>query len=426
MIAIPLIMTQLTAAEQVFYYAFASLAALQIFIELGMTGVVVQSLAHEVAHLELKTVSEPEWSGLMYNKSRLSSIVRFSAWWFGGAGICTSVALAIGGYWFLDTVEAKHASGVSWSAPWLFIAFISGWVVVTAGVMAILDGLGFIGSTTKIRFIASVAGLFALVGALLCGAGLWAVPINLATSVIITLLGGIWYLRAPLRAVVNQPPDASYSWSKEIWPYQWRIALSWMAGWILFQAMTPAILRIAGAEAAGRFGLAFQIANGVQAIAMVWTQIRSPAWGMLVAKENWDELDCDFRRSVTISLISCLLGVGMVLMCITWLKSSQVAFHERLPDLLTIIPLMGVAVLNQWVMGVALYLRAHRREPFLIISVGSGILMLCLLQFSSIIQAGLLPLIYFLIMIVVGGICGTAIWCRCRTLWHSAHKTVNA
>lgn len=419
--AIPLITTHLSAAEQGYYYTFASLAALQVFVELGMTGVIVQSLAHEVAHLNLNvSVSDPSWDGPVYHRARFAAVLRFAKWWFGLAGICSSIALAIGGAWFMLSAENQHPTGVVWIGPWLTIAIMTGGIVWTAGVMSILEGIGSIGTATTIRLIASVSGLAGLILGLLLGIGLWSIAINMGLIVIISLGAGWWWLRRPLKAITSQPPDHQYCWKTEIWPFQWRIALSWMAGWFIFQAMTPAMLRFSGAEAAGRFGLALQVANGVQALAGVWTQIRAPAWGMMIAKSEWSVLDRDFRKWVLISIGFSMLGAIIVIVGMEWILTSTLEIRHRLPSLAVMFPLLSVAILNQWVFAIAGYLRAHKKEPFLGTSITTALTILVAIQFPGLVKESSLPTTYGIVSLVVGGIVGTIIWRRCRSQWHFA------
>ena len=47
------ISTFLTGVEQGFYFTFGSILALQVFFELGLTGIMTQYVAHEVSHLAL-------------------------------------------------------------------------------------------------------------------------------------------------------------------------------------------------------------------------------------------------------------------------------------------------------------------------------------------------------------------------------------
>ena len=69
------ISTFLTGVEQGFYYTFGSILALQVFFELGLTGIMTQYVAHEASHLVLN--KNGEYQGEERYKSRLASLVRF-------------------------------------------------------------------------------------------------------------------------------------------------------------------------------------------------------------------------------------------------------------------------------------------------------------------------------------------------------------
>lgn len=70
----------LTGVEQGFYYTFGSILALQVFFELGLTGIMTQFVAHEVSHLSLN--DKMEYEGEDVYKSRLSSLIRFCVRWY--------------------------------------------------------------------------------------------------------------------------------------------------------------------------------------------------------------------------------------------------------------------------------------------------------------------------------------------------------
>lgn len=46
--------TFLSGVEQGYYFTFGSILAMQVFFELGLTGIMAQYVAHEASHLELK------------------------------------------------------------------------------------------------------------------------------------------------------------------------------------------------------------------------------------------------------------------------------------------------------------------------------------------------------------------------------------
>ena len=418
LVAIPFITTRLTADEQGFYYTFASLTALQVFVELGMTGVIVQSLAHEVAHLKLeklhKTIS---WTGSAKNRSRLASVLQFTTRWFFVAGILCGLVLAAAGYYFLSNVEVKHGIPVQWAGPWLALSCAAMGSVWMSGVLSVMEGFGRMACATMIRMISTVLSLLALILGLWLGAGLWAVGLQVGVVVIVALGSSIFYLRDLWKATVKEPLDHNYRWRLEIWPVQWRIALSWISGWFIFQAMTPMILHVNGSEAAGRFGLALQLATGVQALSGVWIQIRVPFWGMMISRKEWLDLDRDFFW-VSIMALATAGTTSLVVVVLLSVTASFGLPSERLPSISTLYPLLVVAILNQWIFSMAAYLRAHRREPFLFLSVAIAVVMIVIFSMPQIANEACLPLAYCAVTLLFGVIFGSYVWANCREKWH--------
>ena len=79
-ISIFFIATFLTGEEQGFYYTFGSILAIQVFFELGFTGIMTQYVAHEVVHLEQN--DDYQYDGEQKFKSRLAYLVRFCVKWY--------------------------------------------------------------------------------------------------------------------------------------------------------------------------------------------------------------------------------------------------------------------------------------------------------------------------------------------------------
>ena len=87
------ITTFLTGIEQGFYYTFGSILALQVFFELGLTGIMTQYVAHEVSHLQL--IENCYYEGELKYQSRLASLVHFCVKWYSVLAVLIFVFLMI-------------------------------------------------------------------------------------------------------------------------------------------------------------------------------------------------------------------------------------------------------------------------------------------------------------------------------------------
>ena len=88
----------LTKVEQGYYYTFGSILAIQIFFELGLSGIITQFVAHENAKLIWQ--NRTSFTGSEESGSRLSSLLRFTVKWFGVISVLLFLGLLIAGYFF--------------------------------------------------------------------------------------------------------------------------------------------------------------------------------------------------------------------------------------------------------------------------------------------------------------------------------------
>ena len=419
LIAIPLVTTCLTAAEQGFYYTFASLVALQIFVELGMSGVLVQILSHSIVGIELPKVKGRDWGGNKFNLGHLSLVVRFANQWYLCAGATVAIGLCIVGQYFLTSVNSKEAVPISWFWPWVVLAVATGAAMWNIGRLAVLEGLGFISLATKIRLVSSIGGLATLLLSLHLGFGLWSIALqsiaSVASAFILIHLGAGWYIQK----LKKFQKCGRFSWRQEAWSFQWQTAISAACGWFIFHAMTPALFKSVGPVEAGKFGLGMQIAMGIQTLSMVWIQVRSPGWGKLVASQDWDGLEQDWFRAQRKAIIFSVIASILLFLPFMVAEKNDWIDGDRIPNIYVLIPLTLVSMCNVWIFGIATYLRSFKKEPFLMISIFGAFLMGFIVTNDSLLTPQRLAWAYTVMTIIVGGGLGTLVWLRCRAAWRN-------
>ena len=75
-------------------------------------------------------------------------------------------------------------------------------------------------------------------------------------------------------------------WKKEIWPFQWRISLSWLSGFFTFNLINPIVFVLHGPVMAGRIGITFSLITAVLSIAGAWINSKIPAICSLIAEND--------------------------------------------------------------------------------------------------------------------------------------------
>lgn len=370
----------LSPAAQGYYFTFASVLALQIFFELGLNQIVMQMVSYEVAHLT--AAEDGRLSGSSSHLGRLSSLTVLMNRWYGAAAISFALIGGIAGFAFFSKAGTEPMS--VWLAVWIVLIISTAVNLRLSPGLAVMEGCGKVGQVARLRLVQSVIGYLLFWILLMAGAGLWAAT---AVPTVSAMCTGYWLKNegSMLRWLVGRPVDIDnkLSWRTDVLPLQWRIAVSWMSGYLIFNLFTPVVFSRQGAAEAGRLGLALAVFSAISTVGMSWINAKAPNFTMHIARGERKELNSlfkavFFRSTFTISLISVFFV--FLVWCANGLGISQV---HRIASLDVLVILVIVTVANSIVYALAVYMRAHREEPMLPHSVTVGVLVAFAVYFGS-------------------------------------------
>lgn len=371
-ISIIFISKYLSKVEQGYYYTFSSLLAIQIFFELGLSNIITQYVAHEVSTLEWHGNSN--LIGDNKSKSRLSSLLRFCVKWFGLIAIILLAALIICGFLFFYRY-GKRDENVEWQLPWVILAFITAANLLLSPTLAFLEGLGKVKEVAKIRLFQQIMQLISMFIFFVLGLKLFAGPLS---AVISFIFAPLWLLLSPLRTLlINIWKDLgvwTVNYRSEIFPYQWRIALSWISGYFMYQIFNPVIFATEGAKVAGQMGMTLAVLAGVLSVGLSWINTKVPLFSDFIAKRSYLELDKVFNRTVIQSSVITSFSFLLIVLIVYGLKYFNFQLGNRFLPISLLSLLCLVTFINQLVSAFATYLRCHKREPFLVYSIVIGLL----------------------------------------------------
>jgi len=386
----------LTATQQGFYYTFNGILGLQVFFELGLSGVILQFASHERAKLTIGQKGQVDGDAIA--RCRLASILRTAVGWYAVAA-CAMVAVVLPvGVWFFG--RQASADSVSWLGPWAGIVLFSGLSLFLAPLLSFLQGLGMVSQVAAAHTLKAIAASLLLWVGLIAGFGLHASVLYVGATALVVLIWLLAKQRVMLRKIVaDYDPRTTVNWRHEIWPFQWRIAISWLSGYFIWPVINPIVFGLEGPVVAGQMGMSMAVLAGVGTMAISWINTKAPAFGVLVARKDYRGLDRLFFRSLAQSLTVAAVLAGVAWAAICYLNHIDSSWAVRvLPPLPFGILALAMGV-NHVVFSEAIYLRAHKREPFLWPSVMLGA--------SNVTCAYVLGKAYG----VFGIICGYAILC---------------
>ena len=405
-----------TRVEQGYYYTFYSLVALQIVFELGFSTVILQAASHEAAHLSIE--SNGPVTGPEIPHARLASVLQKSVRWYSlGAVIMIAVLLPVGIRFFSSGSMA--GSPVAWVAPWCAVVVASGFTFQIDPLFSFFEGCGFVSNIARVRLGQAIAG--SLLGwlALVSHHGLFAPGCMIAGQGAV----GVVFLsrrRGLLMGLMRHAPGSlGLNWKTEVWPFQWRIAVSWICGFFITQLFNPVLFRYHGAVEAGRMGMSISICGTLTSMCVAWINTKAAPFGRLIALGDFAGLDRMFFRALRQSMAAACVISAAVFLTVLSLRAYHVPFALRLLSPAPFGLMLIATIANIAVFAEALYLRAHKQEKFMINSILGALWMApATLLLGRWYGAYGIAVGYVLGTLAIGVGLGTYTFRKYRRLWH--------
>jgi len=331
----------------------------------------MQFASHEMARLQWAV--DGGISGDTDALDRLASLAQSSLRWYAAVALLLLLILLPAG-WIIFGRNTESAT-LDWRAAWIWLVGGAAFNVFLLPVLAMLEGCGRVTEIARLRMLQNVAGGIAAWSALLLHGGILALP--LMNSVIaLTAAAWLWSTKRPfLRQMLGRKVGSgAIAWKREVLPFQWKIAVSWVSGYFIFQLFTPVAFVYCGAAQAGQIGMSMAIANAMMSVAMAWMNARAPGFGAPVAKRDYDALDRLFRFALSRSLaVILLLATGLCIADVV-LYRLQLPLASRLLAPLPFAQIIAATICTYVTYAQSTYLRAHKEEPLMLPSLASAAL----------------------------------------------------
>ena len=412
----------LSEEEQGFYFTFNSIIAIQVFFDLGLTGIMTQYVAHEHAHLhwaenQVDLIGEGKYT------SRLSSLLKFCVKWYGAISVLFFIALNIVGFVFFN--KYNNERGIEWQTPWILLCAGAAANLFLAPIMAFITGIDKVKEVMKIRFYKNLIIPLVTCLGLILGFKLYVLGVaSIATAIYNYSQISFTQLGEILRSIWKTKITEKVSYMKEIFPYQWKIALSWISGYFIFQLFNPVLFATEGPVVAGQMGMTLQILNAINALTMSWMNTKVPLFSRLIELKDYYQLDTIFMKTlkqvgvVSIFLLS-IFFFGVVFIHVTDFQIGKIKLYNRILHEGPLLLMIGALLANMAVSSVATYLRCHKQEPLLIQSITMGVLtMLSTFLLGNAFGLYGITIGYFILCILVGLPWGIYLFKEYKRIWH--------
>lgn len=345
---------RLTTPELGFFFAYLSFGALMQLGDFGLSYATLQAAGalagsgrgHELASLERRVV---KWNLL--------------------ATAMAAVVVTLLGWATFSSQQSLAA--VAWRSPWL--SYVAAVVAnqLTMPRISLREGGGRIEEMWTLRLAQELAGGAACLIALHAGAALYSLAAYAGTRAVVA---ASWLTFGdPMRRDAAAGQYTIERWMAEVWPFQWKIALSGLSGFLIFRSFSPIVLLEKGPVAAGQFGLAISFMNLLIAVTTAWPLSQAAHYAALNASGGHTELRRSFPAMLWASSAFSVFGTAALIAAIAEARALGISVALRLPDMTTTAFILATAIIHHVVACFAVFLRAEGREPLLIASVAGSI-----------------------------------------------------
>ncbi len=334
-----------------------------------------------------------------------------------------AVALIIAGFQFFSA-HRQPGTVVAWRLPWCADVLAATLTFLFDPILSFMEGCGFVANVARLRLQQAAAGSLLAWLALSTHHGLFAPAMMIFGTASTSffwllrrwkLLFGLWR---------HDPGKHHVLWGKEVWPFQWRIAVSWLSGYFIFQLFNPILFAFRGAAVAGQMGMSLNVVNALQAVAISWISTKSAPFGGMIARRDFAQLDKVFFRALIQAMCVFMAGGVLAWSIVVYLNMKHPGLAHRLLSPTLIAIMLLTTAMNVVVTAEATYLRAHKQEKFLINSVLGAIFVGSAAYFlgRSYGAAGIvMGNLVIAILLGLGG--GTYVFWKYRRLWHADTPT---
>lgn len=365
----------LTGVEQGFYYTFSSILAIQVFFDLGLNSVITQYVAHEASHL-IKDGSI--YRGEFKHLSRLASLLHFCIKWFAAISGLLFIVITTVGILFFNRYY-KSTANIAWLIPWLLLSLGTALDLLISPVLAFMEGLGKVKDIAKLRLIQQFANMIFIWGGLLSGFKLYVGGISAMIIFTVGIIFVFMEFKSELLYIWRVKVIEKVNYKEEIFPYQWKIALSWVSGYFIFQLFNPVLFATRGPIVAGQMGMTLVALNAIVSLSISWMTTKIPIYSGLIAQKQYIVLDKLFKKTLLQSSsinIFALVSMFFVIFLIRYfnVQLDHKNFAERFLPYIPMLFMMIAMALNNISGSWALYLRCHKKEPMMVLSIVVAIL----------------------------------------------------
>lgn len=344
----------LTPTEQGLFFAFLSFGALAQSGDFGLSYAVLQKAC--------RLGNSP----IEYIENFVGQVRR---WAFMLALLSVFIAGVSGFISFKNYSITNRTDSIIWLAPWVIALTGIFLGLYSAPLISLMEGSGKVSAAWRIRMLQAWVGGLACIFSLIQGWNLFGIAFFWLGS---ALTAFPFLINFPTRRVTSITKQ-KMNWREEIWPFQWRIGLSNISGFLIYRASTIIVFSAYGSIVAGQYGLALAAMNMILAVTTSWPNSQATSLGQLIASGKYKEAFSESKSTLIWSSCFSIFAYLLAFAIFGFASYRNYQIADRIVDLCTLAAIFLTGFISHVVACQAVFLRAQAKEPLLGISIFGGI-----------------------------------------------------
>ena len=401
----------LTSDAQGYWYTFGSLSALSVFADLGFATIASQFSAHEFAHLRFDNKKNILGEDLSLN--RLASLYKFVIKWAVVVCLIAFPIIFIIGCFVLN----MHTTAVMWFIPWIIMVTTSGINFIIKISLTFLEGCGQIKNVQLNNLICAILTSVVTVAMLITKCELYALVIPAVVNAVVSLSLMLIVFHRPLKQLISTKIKFDYNWKHSFLKLIWKYAISWASGYFIFQIYTPLAFMMYDPTQAGKIGITLSLIQACFNLSSTWCNVLIPKINMSVANKDWKRAETLSKKGGVLSIGTYIIG-SIIILCGIGFLQEKIGILQRFLGIIPITFLLISYLLQIPINIIANYGRAHKQEPFMLISILSG----AIIGASTLILVFIAPIEYifvgFTFSNIISLITFIVMFFKLKSKWH--------
>jgi O-antigen/teichoic acid export membrane protein len=370
-LTIILVLLQLDATQQGYYYTFLSILGYQALAEFGFNAGLIHFVANEWPKLKIKN---GVLSGPTTSLNSLRSLLSIAFKWTFFISIFASIILVLIGYFFFHD---ENIYSQDWLFPWIFACIAIIFSFFSQTLKSIAEGVNNVHQSQRASLYGSIFSAVCAWLGLLFGLQLYVVSIAIFVNAFVVIIYLIFRLSPVLNCLkLKGSKGSSISWAGDFLPHQYKLGISFACGLAMFQSFVPFIFKFQGAEQAGQAGILLQVYVLINSIGLVWLTNAGPEIGRCWSKKNRSRIKKIVHGVLEKSIFTVSTLSLSAIFFVYALKQVWPEVAARAGSLTSLIFLCMTVIVMQFSNAFTTAVRYQKKECFLYNSIIGAILML--------------------------------------------------